>query len=166
MCKLGDGKVEMGIVRADKPLDLLCIDVLTVDKSTDGMENILVITDCYAKFSKAILTWDQLAITVAKLLTNEWFFHFGIPNRIHSDMGRNFMSAVVKELCSSFGIKCSTTIPTILWVMVNSKGSHYWGWLERYLGDSSPMFNILNTYHDNSPIVMFQQHFRIHEIYV
>ena len=125
MCKLGDGKVEMGIVRADKPLDLLCIDVLTVDKSTDGMENILVITDYYTTFSKAIPTRDQSAITVAKILTNEWFFNFSIPNRIHSAMGRTVVSAVVREICSSFGIKRSTTIPTILWVMVKLKGSHY-----------------------------------------
>ena len=54
---------------------------------------------------------DQLAITVAKILMNEWFFNFGIPNRIHSDMGRNFVSAVVREICSSFGIKRSTTTP-------------------------------------------------------
>ena len=101
----------MGRLRADKPLDLVCIDFLTVDKSTDGREHILVITDCYTKFSKAIPTRDQLAKTVAKILMNEWFFNFGIPNRIHSDMGRNFVSAVVREICSSFGSKRSTTNP-------------------------------------------------------
>ena len=101
----------MGRLRADKPLDLVCIDFLTVDKSTDGREHILVITYCYTKFSKAIPTRDQLAITVAKILMKEWFFNFGIPNRIHSDMGRNFVSAVVREICSSFWIKRSTTTP-------------------------------------------------------
>ena len=36
MCKLGDWKVEMGRLRTDKLLDLVCIDFLKVDKSTDG----------------------------------------------------------------------------------------------------------------------------------
>ena len=44
---------------------------ITVDKSTDGRENMLFITYCYTKFSKAISTMDQLSITVAKILINE-----------------------------------------------------------------------------------------------
>ena len=40
---------------------------------------------------------------------NEWFFHFCIPNIKYSDVGRNFVSAIVREICSSFGIKRSTT---------------------------------------------------------
>ena len=62
MCKLGDGKVEIGRLRADKPLDVICIECLTVDKSIYDREQymsgtyMLVITDCFSQFSKAIPT--------------------------------------------------------------------------------------------------------------
>ena len=42
---------------------------------------------------------------------NEWYFLIGIPNKIYSDMGRNSVSAIVIEICSSVGIKLSTTKP-------------------------------------------------------
>lgn len=42
--------------------------------------------------------------TVAKHSVYEWLHKFGIPNRLHSDQGRNFKGKVVKELCKLFGI--------------------------------------------------------------
>ena len=41
----------------------------------------------------------------------KYIFNFGVPERIHSDQGRNYMSALVKELCLLFGIQQSKTTP-------------------------------------------------------
>ena len=54
-------------------------------------------------------TKDQKASTVAKVLTQDWFYWYGVPRRIHSDQGRHFESDVVKALCSVYGIKKSRT---------------------------------------------------------
>ena len=68
-------------------------------------------TDAFSKFTVAIPTRDQKATTVAKVLTQEWFYRYGVPRRIHSDQGRTFESDVVKALCSTYGIKKSHTTP-------------------------------------------------------
>ena len=101
----------MGSLTENKPLSILFIDFMTVDKTSDGRENILVISDSYTKYTKVIATRDQSALTVAKVITNEWIFNFGVPDRIHSEQGRNYMSALVKELFLLFGIQQSETTP-------------------------------------------------------
>ena len=76
-----------------------------------GDKVFLVITYAYTKYTKAIPTCNQLAITVAKILMNEWIFNFGTPESIHTDQGRNFQSEIVEELCKLFGIVQSRTSP-------------------------------------------------------
>ena len=82
---LGDGSVKMGILSESRPLELMSIYFITVDKESDGRDSILVITDIFTKFTKAIATRNQSAITVAKVILNEWIYNFGIPEIIHSD---------------------------------------------------------------------------------
>ena len=104
-------KPSMGHLLADKPLQLLAIDFTLLEKASDGRENVLTMTDAFSKFTIAIPTRDQKASTVARVLTQEWFYRYGVPRRIHSDQGRNFESDVVKALCSTYGIKKSRTTP-------------------------------------------------------
>ena len=47
---------QQGLLVANNPLNLLCIDILKVDPSKDGKENILVLTDAFTKFSQAFVT--------------------------------------------------------------------------------------------------------------
>ena len=56
----------LGVIIANNPMDLMCIDFTKVDPSKDGKENILVLTDAFTKFSQVFVTPNQKAITVAK----------------------------------------------------------------------------------------------------
>lgn len=96
---------------ATRPLEVVAMDYTTLERATDGRENVLVITDVFTKFSQAFATRDQKADTTAKVILKEWFMKYGVPERLHSDQGGNFGSAVVAELCKLYGVKKTRTTP-------------------------------------------------------
>lgn len=51
----------------------------------------------FSKYTQAFATRDQKATTVAQILVHEWFYHLGVPTRIHSDQGRSFEGAVIQQ---------------------------------------------------------------------
>ena len=102
---------QQGLLVANNPLDLLCIDFLKVYPSRDGKENILVLTDAFTKFSQASVTNNQKPLTITKILVEKWFYLYGIPARIHSYKGQSFENAIISKLYSMYNIKQSTTTP-------------------------------------------------------
>lgn len=101
----------MSSLTASQPLEVLAIDFTVLERSSGGIENVLVLTDVFTKFTQAIPTRDQKATTVAQVLVKEWIVRFGVPKRIHSDQGRNLESKVIQELCKIYDITKSRTSP-------------------------------------------------------
>ncbi|RVE58875.1 hypothetical protein OJAV_G00198510 [Oryzias javanicus] len=115
-CQLGKDAPQpalslMGHLLASRPNEILAIDYTLLEPARNGVENVLVITDVFSKYTLAIPTRDQRASTVAQVLVQEWFSKFGVPARIHSDQGRSFESALIAQLCSLYGIQKSRTTP-------------------------------------------------------
>ena len=74
------------------------------------VKNILVMTDHFTWYALAVVTKDQMAKTVVKVFYKCFIALFRVPTKLLSDREANFTSALVKELCSAFGIqKCRTT---------------------------------------------------------
>ena len=82
---------------------------LSLEPDSSGYGNILVVTDNFSRYTQAYPTKDQKALTVAKVLVEKFFIHYGLPARIHSDQGRDFESRLIKELLSTLGIRKSRT---------------------------------------------------------
>ena len=104
-------KPKFGHLIAHNPLDLVCLDFTKVDPSKGGKENVLVMTDAFTKFSVAVTTNNQQALTVAKALVECWFHVYGIPARIHSDQGKSFDNKIIDALCKMYGVERTMTSP-------------------------------------------------------
>ncbi|KAJ8014292.1 hypothetical protein DPEC_G00038740 [Dallia pectoralis] len=101
----------MGHLLASRPNEIIAIDYTMLEPTQSGLENVLVMTDVFSKYTLAVPTSDQRAPTVAQALVVEWFSKFGVPARIHSDQGRNFESSLIQQLCRLYGIEKSRTTP-------------------------------------------------------
>ena len=88
----------LGHLMEKHPLDIMEMDFTLLEKYSDGFENVLVFIDVY----KIYFGYSNKKIRFCK---------FGIPNRLHSDQGRNFDSEVVKELCKLYNIRKSRCTP-------------------------------------------------------
>uniref|UniRef100_A0A8B9JBA5 Gypsy retrotransposon integrase-like protein 1 n=1 Tax=Astyanax mexicanus TaxID=7994 RepID=A0A8B9JBA5_ASTMX len=96
-------------ISSNGPLDLVCIDFLSLEPDSQGISNILIVTDHFTRYAQAYPTRDQKALTVAKVLVEKFFVHYGLPARIHSDQGRDFESKLVKEVLQLLGVRKSHT---------------------------------------------------------
>jgi len=120
-------------ISASRPLEVVSVDFTLLEPSSNGIENILVMTDVFTKFAVAVPTRNQTASTTAKTLVREWFLRYGIPDRIHSDQGRNFEAKLVKHLYKLYSIQSSHT------TRYYPKGN---GMCERY---NKTLHNLLST---------------------
>ena len=72
-------------ITTSEPLELVCMDYLSLERSKGGFESVLVITDHFTKYSIAIPTRNQTARTTAEALFKNFIIHYGIPAKLHSD---------------------------------------------------------------------------------
>lgn len=98
-------------IQTSEPLELVCLDFLTLDMAKNGTQYVLVITDHFTRYAQAIPTRNMTAKTTAEAFLNHFVKHYGLPKRIHSDMGANFESKLVKEVLAITNISKSRTTP-------------------------------------------------------
>ncbi|KAL0187224.1 hypothetical protein M9458_018894, partial [Cirrhinus mrigala] len=91
-------------ISTSRPLELLCMDYLSLEPDRSNIKDILVITDHFTRYAVAIPTRNQKAQTVAKCLWDNFLVHYG-------DQGPDFESKLIKELCGIAGIRKVRTTP-------------------------------------------------------
>jgi transposase InsO family protein len=98
-------------ITSTQPLELVCMDFMSLETSKGGFQYILVVTDHFTRFVQAFPTKNMTAKTTAQCLFEGFIVRYGFPSRIHSDQGANFESSLIKELCQLAGIVKSRTTP-------------------------------------------------------
>ena len=102
----------MKIVRSGFPMERIAIDILGELPMTErGNKYILVISDYFTKWTESFAMPNMKANTCAKILVEEVRARFGVPNKIHSDQGRQFESRLFAEMCEILQIEKTRTTP-------------------------------------------------------
>jgi transposase InsO family protein len=81
-----------------------------VPSSRAGNRYILAIQDRLSRWLMFCPSPDQSAETIARIFLTKWICVYGVPNKIISDRGTNFVSALFTELHKFVGIKPSKTV--------------------------------------------------------
>ena len=103
-------------IRVHPPLELVHVDFTNMESTMElnkppSLKNVLVITDHFMRYALAIVTKDQMAKTVVRVLYERFIMVFGMPAKLLSDWGTNFTLVLVEELCATFSIQeCRTTV--------------------------------------------------------
>ena len=66
-------------IESSQPLELVCMDYLSLEESKGGYENILVITDHFTRYAIAIPTRNHTAKITAEAFFNNFVVHYGLP---------------------------------------------------------------------------------------
>lgn len=74
-------------------LEVIGLDFLSLGRPTDTYQNILVATDLFTRFARAIPTHDQTAQPTVRGFWKHVIQPFGCPAWFHSHRGPNFESA-------------------------------------------------------------------------
>lgn len=86
-------------------MERIAIDILSELPTTEqGSKYILVIADYFTKLTECFAMPNMEAQTVAKLLVEEVISRFGVPDKIHSDQGRQFESNLFQGMCKMLQI--------------------------------------------------------------
>ena len=98
-------------IEATHPLELVHLDYLQIEPSKGNIENVLIVTDHFTRYTQAYPSKTQTALATAKLLWNNFIIHYGFPDKIISDQGRNFESELLANLCEVAGVQKLRTTP-------------------------------------------------------
>ena len=90
----------MGHVAMGRRWERVAMDLLDMSiTSAKGNHYVLVMVDCFSRWTEACPLSDKTAISVADPFFSNIVCRFGMPSVIHSDQGREFENKVMHELC-------------------------------------------------------------------
>ena len=92
------------------PFERIAVDVTEMPTSLKGNNCALVIMDYFSKYVRIYPMTDQKTETILECIL-DWVHDFGVPDRLHSDQGRQFESRVFQAMCERLGIHKTRTTP-------------------------------------------------------
>lgn len=72
-------KTELVSVSTYQSLELVCLDYITLEPSKGGIQDILVLTYHFTKFSVAVFTKHQTAKSTNEAIFNNFNLHYKVP---------------------------------------------------------------------------------------
>ena len=98
-------------IQTSRPMELVHLDYLSLEPCKGQVENVLVVTDHFTRYSQTFPTKSQTAKVTAKVLWHNFICHYGFPEKFISDQGRNFEFHLIADLCKLAKVKQIRTSP-------------------------------------------------------
>ena len=87
-------------IQATHPLELVHLDYLATEAAESGKDtHVLIIMYHFMGYEQALATTSQTAKWTAQALWNRLVVHYGLPESIISDQGKNFEGDLIVEFC-------------------------------------------------------------------
>ena len=80
--KIQPDVVPLHNIETAQPLELIHLDYLQIEPSKGNIENVLIVTDHFTRYSQAYPSKTQAALATAKMLWNNVLVHYGFPTKI------------------------------------------------------------------------------------
>ena len=98
----------LGMIEVEYLVQKLSWDIMgPLPTSSKDHKYIVVVTDLFTKWVEVFPLWSTESTTLAVVLVDEIVCWYGVPHSIHNDQGANLTSAVIQNLCSLLGMKCT-----------------------------------------------------------
>ena len=100
----------MGHVNVGHRWERVAMDLLDMSVTTSrGNRYVLVMVDCFTRWTEAFPLPDKTAQSVADAFFNQVVCRFGMPSVIHSDQGREFENRIMR-----IRLELPHTIPRVM----------------------------------------------------
>ena len=94
----------------NKRFEIIAVDLFgPLPKTEEGYQWILIVEDICSRWVEIFPLKDATAENCALTLLNEVILRYGIPRRLHTDNGSQFISALMQKLTFCLGIKQTFT---------------------------------------------------------
>ena len=98
-------------ITASRPFELLSMDVLSLSTATSGHSKVLVITDHWSRYAWTVPLKDENQDSIARAFIDTIIVHHGAPEKLLTDRGTPFISALNQSLYKQCGIRKLNTAP-------------------------------------------------------
>ena len=124
-----------------EPMELVHIDyvgmeVTVATQKKPVVKNVLVVVDHFTRYVQAFVTKNHTAMTMARVLYNNYFSVFGFPQHLMSDQGTEFCGKVIAAMCSLLGVEKIRTTP--YHPQTNGSAERVHQMLQRMIGKLDP----------------------------
>ncbi|VDI04194.1 Hypothetical predicted protein [Mytilus galloprovincialis] len=105
-------KSKMKQYQVGAPMERVALDIIgPFPLSKKGNKYALIVSDYFTRWAEGYPMPDMETKTIIDNFVNNFVCRFGVPRQIHTDQGRQFESALFKELCTRLCIDKTRTTP-------------------------------------------------------
>eukprot|EP01130_Rhizamoeba_saxonica_P000149 TRINITY_DN1015_c0_g1_i12.p1 TRINITY_DN1015_c0_g1~~TRINITY_DN1015_c0_g1_i12.p1 ORF type:complete len:481 (-),score=91.56 TRINITY_DN1015_c0_g1_i12:1081-2523(-) len=96
-------------ITATQPWELVSMDIMSLKEVRKECKYIYVFTDHFSRYAIAVAAGSASATKTAELFRKHVITKYGVPKKILSDQGRNFVGKLMHHLCQVLNIEKKMT---------------------------------------------------------